>query len=425
MRTAGRRIYIDSKPLSCASRPLGARRGGGVGDVYTVAYIMNLKFFRCGSQHYAETPNVLDLLQAFGQRAGRVVACAPTTVVDVPPTGAELIPPDVEICELPFYANNLDLVVRSPVLAVRLASAIWPKMRHWDIVGGDAPSGFGMAAAILAILRRKQAFFYVRGHLTRIFRTEQRDLTAKGALVIAAFWPLDIVARALTAAGVLTFAMGPQLARRHRGPRVHVLRGYARPGVVGTHAGPALADPMFLRRVAYVGRLSAEKGADVLLEALALLRDRGEEIFLTVTGDGPEMNSLRDLAHRLRIEDRVRFTGNIIDQTAVRERFLGAGIVVIPSRTEGVPVAMLEAMALGRAIIATRVGGTPSVLVDGENGLLIEADDAAGIAAAIMRLCHDPALAFRLAEAAGVTGRELNLNAQADVMMREAMKGLP
>jgi glycosyltransferase involved in cell wall biosynthesis len=144
------------------------------------------------------------------------------------------------------------------------------------------------------------------------------------------------------------------------------------------------------------------KGGDDLIAALA--RPECEELDVVLAGPGelpPPGRSL--LAARPRIEWH-----GWLDEGEREAALCEAAIFVLPSTSEGLPMALLEAMAWGRAIVATAVGGVPDVLTDGEDGLVVAAGDAAGLAAALARLAADADLRARLGAAARERARRLN-----------------
>ena len=148
--------------------------------------------------------------------------------------------------------------------------------------------------------------------------------------------------------------------------------------------------------VVVVARLSPEKDIETLLKATALAAREDAALRLEVAGDGPCMAELRWSAAGLGLDGRVRFLGVVRDVPAL---LAGAGLFVLPSRTEGVSLTLLEAMASGLAVVATRVGGNPEVVADGETGLLVPAGDAEALAAAILRLRRDDRARRRMGEA--------------------------
>ncbi len=141
-----------------------------------------------------------------------------------------------------------------------------------------------------------------------------------------------------------------------------------------------------------VARLHAQKGLDVLLEAAALLRRR--PFRWVVAGEGKEHDALASRSRRLGVDDVVRLAGFRGDAVGLMK---SCDLFVLPSRWEGLPIVLLEAMAAGRPVVATRVGGNTDLVVDGETGILVPPDDPAALAAAIERLLADPALAARIA----------------------------
>ncbi len=139
-------------------------------------------------------------------------------------------------------------------------------------------------------------------------------------------------------------------------------------------------------RLVTLGRLSPEKGHDVLLTALARLVEGGADLTLTVIGDGRERAALEGLAARLGVAGRVRFTGRLLGDDVPRE-FATADAFVLPSRREGFGIALIEAMATGLPVVATRSGG-PEGIVDPGDGLLVDPDDDIALTEAITALAE-------------------------------------
>ena len=140
-------------------------------------------------------------------------------------------------------------------------------------------------------------------------------------------------------------------------------------------------------RLVCVGRLSAEKGQLFLLEALRMLSVEGIAFELVFVGDGELRPKLEELIRKHRLEKRVRITG-WIGPDDVQKEILAARALVLPSFTEGLPVVLMEAMALCRPVIATYVAGIPELVEFGRNGWLVPAGDAPALAAAL-RDCLD------------------------------------
>ncbi len=149
-----------------------------------------------------------------------------------------------------------------------------------------------------------------------------------------------------------------------------------------------------------IGRLSPEKGHRVLLDAWKRLGDASPR--LVIVGDGASRADLESTASRLP-QGRVTFAGWRSDPTAC----VGAAdLAILPSLAEGLPLALLEAMAAGTAVVATRVGGMPTALNDGACGLLVPPGDATALANAVEELSDSSDGRLRLAKAARLRVRE-------------------
>jgi glycosyltransferase involved in cell wall biosynthesis len=126
------------------------------------------------------------------------------------------------------------------------------------------------------------------------------------------------------------------------------------------------------------------------------------EAYLSIVGDGPERVALEQLRDTLGLQDRVRFLGPLPRADALG-LMRAADIVILSSAWENFPHGVVEALAVGTPVVATRVGGVPEVVVDGQNGLLVEPGDAAGFGAALRRLLDDEPLRLRLADRAAAS----------------------
>lgn len=164
----------------------------------------------------------------------------------------------------------------------------------------------------------------------------------------------------------------------------------------------ASAQPGAERRLICVGRLCEQKGQLLLIEAARQLSDRGTEFELVLAGDGEMRGDLETLIARYGLEKQVRITG-WIGSDQVRDEILAARALVLPSFAEGLPVVIMEAMALRRPVISTFVAGIPELVVPGEHGWLVPAGDVEALASA-MHACLDasPGTIARM----GVTARE-------------------
>jgi glycosyltransferase involved in cell wall biosynthesis len=157
--------------------------------------------------------------------------------------------------------------------------------------------------------------------------------------------------------------------------------------------------------VGMVGRLVPIKAPGLFLEAARLVRESVPEAHFVLVGDGDLRSQLEHQAGELGLLDSVRFTGWRSDLADV---YGSLDLVVCCSLNEGTPVSVIEASAAGRPVIATRVGGMPSVIKDEVTGLLIEPGDPAALAAAMRRMLIDGALRSRMGRAGSAFIRDRN-----------------
>ncbi len=152
--------------------------------------------------------------------------------------------------------------------------------------------------------------------------------------------------------------------------------------------------------VVCVSKLRYEKGVDVLLQAWYLVQRQVPQARLILVGSGPIQSQLTQMAEALGIRESIEFAGLQSDVVAQVHR---AGIAILPSRWEGMPNAVLEAMACGIACIATRVSGSEDIIQQGVNGLLVEVEDYEAMAEALLTLLCDTTLAIQYGQAARAT----------------------
>jgi glycosyltransferase involved in cell wall biosynthesis len=150
-----------------------------------------------------------------------------------------------------------------------------------------------------------------------------------------------------------------------------------------------------------VARFIPRKKHDLLLHALARIRESGVDMQCELIGYGPMKRQIEALTRELALDDRVIVTGGL-SPAEVRLRLAGADVFVLTSMWEGMPGSVLEAMAAGLPVVASNVNGTSEVIQDGVTGFLVPQDDADATAEALLRLARDPELRQRM----GSAGRE-------------------
>jgi glycosyltransferase involved in cell wall biosynthesis len=149
--------------------------------------------------------------------------------------------------------------------------------------------------------------------------------------------------------------------------------------------------------VGLIGRLSIEKGIDIFLRAAARVLVEFPSARFVVVGEGPDKDKLEQLVDQLNIRGSVSMLGRRSDMPSV---YASLDVMVSSSRQEGLPIAMLEGMASGLPLVATAVGEVPTVVVDGQTGLLVPAEDADSLTEGILSLLRDPEMRVRFGAAA-------------------------
>lgn len=277
--------------------------------------------------------------------------------------------------------NDLDLP--GALRLRRLVVAESPHVIHFHTSRAHAMSLWLRRTAAQSVVTRRMDYPIRRGWRTDLLYNRR----VAGVAAIS-----DEVRRQLVAGGV-------------RPERIRVIRSAVEPpdGLPGS-GGREAARRRFGAApeetvIAVVAALERRKGHDVLLAALTILRDRGIRFRALLCGGGSEHAVLERLAANLGLGESVRFLG---EQRQVADVLAAADVFVLPSRFEGLGVAILEAMALGLPVVATSVGGIPESVSHRDTGLLVPPEDPAALASAIGELAHDGERARTM----GARGRE-------------------
>lgn len=310
-------------------------------------------------------------------RGMQVTVIGPAATRPQPPAG--FLP--LEIAGRPRPARDTAAVLRLR----RMLRQLQPAVVH----------AHGMRAAAVTAL----ALTAVPGRRPALLVTVHNAAPA-GALAAAVYWALERLT-ALRADAVL--CVSPDLTARMRRAGAHEVAMAviaAPPAGTGTKARADLSAagrPVILG----VGRLARQKGFDVAIDAMARLSGRDPVPLLAIAGEGPLASHLAARAQAAGVD--IRFLGARSDVQAL---LAAADVVVVPSRWEGQPLIVQEAMRAGRPLVASRVGGIAGLTGD-EAALLVPAADPAALAAAIGSVLGDPSLASRLAAAAAARARDL------------------
>jgi phosphatidylinositol alpha-1,6-mannosyltransferase len=231
---------------------------------------------------------------------------------------------------------------------------------------------------------------------SRLKRRAARTLLQDAAVLVTnSRWTADLCRAVLE-----------QIGLRSRIDRVHTVPLGTdpvrfRPGVSQTEIR-ARYDLQGHRWLLSVARLTRHKGIDAGIRALASLAKEYPDLGYIIVGSGEELARLKQLASDLEITERVRFLANVSDQELpplynCADIYLGLSRLMT-QRVEGFGISLLEAGACGVPVVASRVGGIPDAVHDGESGLLVDGDNEQQVCAALRRLLRDPGLAHRLGQ---------------------------
>jgi len=170
------------------------------------------------------------------------------------------------------------------------------------------------------------------------------------------------------------------------------------------------------KRVACVGRLIPNKGVQFLIKASPSVLSSNPDVEFVIVGDGPMRDHLVQMTEDLGVKHAFRFMGTV---PSVSDVLRDCRIFVRPSLTEGMPLTVLEAMACGLPVVASRVSGTPEVVLDGETGILVEAGNVRQIAEAIAKLLSDDHGATEMGRnALRLVGERYSWDRAADLVQR-------
>jgi glycosyltransferase involved in cell wall biosynthesis len=272
-----------------------------------------------------------------------------------------------------------------------------------DVVIAESPY-LGFFALVGLVRRRPRPALVVETHGD--WRTATRRAGSRGRILVApiADWVAGYALRHANAIRALS-PFTAELAERAGVPPLESFPTYF--DLSAFRAAPPA--PLPRAPVAlFVGALERTKDVTGLAAAWPIVAEQIPEARLVVVGRGAQL----DVVERLRDDypERVEHLA-YVPPAEVSDRLDAATCLVLPSRSEGLPRVILEAFARGRAVVATRVGGIPDVVEDGETGLLVEPGDAAALAEALAAVLGDPELAARLGQAAYEASLALELSA--------------
>ncbi|MCK4261446.1 MAG: glycosyltransferase family 4 protein [Halanaerobiales bacterium] len=291
---------------------------------------------------------------------------------------------------LPYWASTIDFFCRLPVNIFCLLKRLSLAIKGSDVVFIRLHTPLALIAYPLARTFRKQLYlFFVADIVEAVCKSERKGSRYAMALLQAKMF--DRLYKYM-AQNTLTFATKGELFERLS--RVANACHEYIPSLISRTTINIREDTCTnsIVNILFVGRLVYSKGVQDLIHAVAKLSMGNRKIRITIVGTGPMDKELKTIVGMLKLSDSVHFVGHIPFGENLFQVYRTGDIFVLPTYTEGLPKVLFEAFAFGIPIIATKVGGIPSVISHEENGILINPGSPTQIASATKRIITDSSL---------------------------------
>lgn len=289
----------------------------------------------------------------------------------------------IKASKLPMSVAGITIY---PIKMLREAGKINPDLIHGQMIG--AP--YGLAAGILS--NKYPTILTVHTIVKQTAKTNRSSFFGKVHDTLWRFlekWELKRIQHLIVVSPHLKDELKKEGARN-----VYVIPN----GVDANWFG--VPDKSITGRILFVGRIIPVKGLENLIKSMKLVIDKRCDAHLHVVGptdDSRYLNYLQELTKKMGVTEQVDFTGGLSGNALLNE-YAESSIFVLPSRDESNPIVVLEAMASGKPVIATNVGGIPYMVEDGKNGILVNYGDSNGLAEKILMLMNDKKLRDFVAE---------------------------
>jgi glycosyltransferase involved in cell wall biosynthesis len=319
----------------------------------------------------------------------------------------------MQMCPLPYF--RLYSLWRRPIIFHRIYRLIRDNIHHWDLIWLHAPHPVSLIFAYLCRKTDKRFFLFIRQNLKVYVGYRNRGF--KRILAVSVASVLENVFRRLSQR-TLTFTVGKEIFdtyQKNGNPVYETAVSLVSERDVTSTVARQIPKNLKEIKLLSVGRLDPEKGVIYLVQAMeGLVASGTRNIILQLVGIGTEEESLRQEVSRRGLDGKVSFLGYVKHDGHLLDLYRESDVFILPSLTEGWPQSLLEAMACGIPVVATRVGGIPQMVADGENGLLIDPASPEAICDAVTRLVDDFRLRIRLIERGLSTVRKHTLGAERD-----------
>lgn len=359
---------------------------------------------------YATTGGFAKLKTVFGQFCSQIRLCVPV-IAGADEAMDAGYPSNLTVCPLPYYRTRAGFLAKLP----RIVRILWTEAGRADMVYAMCPNDMGLLGLLIARLRRTPVFISIdtdRAHRALI-RTGGTFLGRVKAWLVR-----QTVYRFLRAlAGNLPgYVTGDAFLGDRPRWRQWIKTTVTRDELPPMQEPPA--GPLPKIHAVFAGRLSPEKNIECLIDAARRLVQDGFAVTVSIVGNGSSRSRLEAYAEGA----PVQFRGFVANDVLRSSHFLGADVLVLPSREERQGKVLLEAMAASVPVIGARAGGIPSVVTHERHGLLFDPDRPEELAARMARVANDSQLRQRLVHEGYALAKAYTLDFTISSILREVIE---
>jgi glycosyltransferase involved in cell wall biosynthesis len=358
---------------------------------------------------YICTPGFCKMMEVIAPLFNEVKLCVPVYDEDPAENLGVVDVPNIRICPLPPYYNK-GREIAALIHPFKLMRCLWPYIKQSDLVWINIPNSLGILAWLVCLLQRKRFVLTIVGNYPELIRLgfRRRGIPVLGSLLGGAF---ELANHLMISASTTTLVNSTVLLEIYGRGKPYV-DFFVDSSITESDISKTVASSNSDEcRILYVGRLESAKGFSELLQAARDLLTEGLKFRILLAGDGYRRDDIRKEAEELGIIEQVKFLGWIAIEK-LKDIYRACDIFVFPSYSEGMPKAVIEAMANGLPVVVTNVGGIPSVVEDGRTAFLIQPRDAGAIRDALRKLILDKPLRRRMAEAGLERSRQFTMDAE-------------
>ena len=388
-----------------------------------LAVITHKTFYRDGDGNCTSYGGFGRTMEELAKYFDEVVLAAPVGPARPEEKGYSIARGNVKVLPLPFYekgggwSQKLRFLLFSPLIAWKLLRV----MRASDLVHPRIPSYVGLLGLVLVKMFGKPAFVWIGGDWDgKMVETNNS---------IARRFAAPFLRRLLSTLcrGVPCFVSGKHLYEKYSKGSDLLFRSTGTTVLeeeLDARPSRARKFPGGKARILFVGRLDPVKGLEYLLDAVSRIREKGITVELSIAGEG-RRDRLERVIRSMGLGDVVKLLGYVPLGGGLEKLYKTHDVLVLPSLSEGTPKVLLEAMARSLPVIASGVGGIPSMVEDGEEGLLVPSRDPGAISEGILKLMNDEGLRRKIIRKALKKARSRTLGKTVAGMMRSLRDCFP